>query len=631
METTIKSVRVFDVIVDIDHFMATSHVDIGTIFFIDINDKGINRVTSSHTKTDTAKPLFSFIKKYPLRGEIVTVITSQGAGHPAATETYYLPPLNIYNHPHHGAFLHTEEILESKPSYGLTQVGIIQKTLKSKGLDIKLGNYFKELENIRPLQPYEGDTILEGRFGNSIRFGATTDPTVSIANNWSNEGEIGNPITIIRNGQKKNINTQEYKFISENINQDDSSIYLTSNQQLTDFSPSSIHFKSWGANLETTKQTILSPIINKQTEPEIVEQEITDEEEPVTIEPITPLPEEIEEEITEDKTFEDSSNVNEVYTDTNTGITPSSNIILNKGTLKYKIINEENDPEFVEFQEITNGLDQPIGANFTLKHLIISEQASNPTFGIHEDAELERVGIYFSSTGTSPTGVVQGYFIRDILGFYIVEEGWSSFVSIKDSDMNEIHKTQEFISSTPIEMIEFAENAIFNGGTYYDYNMPNPGINNYPGIDSDLISGDDIVSNLKKVIENCIDKIIEVYPELEIVSAYRSTEIDSNINPSSNSDHVKGLAIDFKVPGINTSELFNWCFENLEEWKDLMWAYPEREADSWIHISYEEGKNEKHTTLASEIDSIHEYYESNRRGEMEQYQDGILMANQELV
>ena len=633
METTIRSARVFDVIVDIGHSSADSFTDIGNIFYKEINDKGINPVLSDIKKTNIAKPLFSFIKKYPLKNEIVTLITSQGSIHSTYTETYYFPPLNIWNNPHHGAFVHTEEILESglnAEDYKNTQNGLVIKTLKDKGLDITLGTYFKELENIRPLQAYEGDTILEGRFGNSIRFGATTDPTIpTITNKWSNGGSIGDPITIIRNGQKRNISTKEYTFISEDVDNDDSSIYLTSNQQLTDFTPSSIYFKSWGANLEETKRTILSPSINQQIEPEIIEQPLPEKEEPVFVEPVVPPLEDIEEEINE-RTFEDETNITEYNTDINIGITPFSPITLNKGTLKFKIISEEKDPDFIEFQEIN--LDQPIGANFILKHLIYSDTAAKPELGIHEDADLERVGIYFYQTGESPTGAIQGYYKKDIIGFYHVDGGFKQFIEVKDSDMNLIYKTPGSFSMTLQSHLEYAEIAIFSAGSmYYNYNHPNPGINNYPGIDSDLISGEEIVSNLKKVMENCIDKIYEAYPTLEIISAYRSVEVDTAIDASAGLDHVKGHAIDFRVPGLTTAEIFNWCADNIEEWKDLMWAYPEREADSWVHISYIEGENENHTTLATEMDHLHEWYEGDRRGSAQQYQDGILGANHSLI
>jgi hypothetical protein len=84
-----------------------------------------------------------------------------------------------------------------------------------------------------------GDVIVEGRFGNSIRLGNTSKlQNSSYNNNWSEFGDNGNPITIIRNGQPTNSNDNGFLPIVENVNRDLSSIYLTSAQQIplsTDF------------------------------------------------------------------------------------------------------------------------------------------------------------------------------------------------------------------------------------------------------------------------------------------------------------------------------------------------------------------------------------------------------------
>ena len=54
----------------------------------------------------------------------------------------------------------------------------------------------------------------------------------------------------------------------------------------------------------------------------------------------------------------------------------------------------------------------------------------------------------------------------------------------------------------------------------------------------------------------------------------------------SNSEHILGQAVDIKSKANRTQDIFNWCVDNLEEWQNLFWAYPERGNDSWIHISF---------------------------------------------
>ena len=96
--------------------------------------------------------------------------------------------------------------------------------------DISLGKTFIEKDNIRPLLPFEGDVIIEGRWGNSIRFSSTV-PNSFVRNSWSLTGNLGDPITIIRNGQF-NEPLMASNPIIEDIERDQSSIYLTSKQSL---------------------------------------------------------------------------------------------------------------------------------------------------------------------------------------------------------------------------------------------------------------------------------------------------------------------------------------------------------------------------------------------------------------
>ena len=77
-----------------------------------------------------------------------------------------------------------------------------------------------------------GDSLLEGRYGQSLRFGSTAKSKSEKKNNWSNSGENGDPITILRNGQPSKVSDEGWIPITENINNDLSSIYLTSTQKL---------------------------------------------------------------------------------------------------------------------------------------------------------------------------------------------------------------------------------------------------------------------------------------------------------------------------------------------------------------------------------------------------------------
>jgi hypothetical protein len=97
--------------------------------------------------------------------------------------------------------------------------------------ELNMGNTFKERDDVRSLLPEEGDVIIEGRFGNGIRFSSTT-PNKKINNNsWSSEGDFGKPITIITNNYN-NSEGNPWNPAQEDINTDGSSIYLTSGQEI---------------------------------------------------------------------------------------------------------------------------------------------------------------------------------------------------------------------------------------------------------------------------------------------------------------------------------------------------------------------------------------------------------------
>jgi hypothetical protein len=194
-----------------------------------------------------ATPLFPNIKNYPLINETVYLFSfpSEDFGNnPGNTRYYYLSPVktwpnNIHSNP---TPAQQESIKGGNQSKSLKEIELGSPNISTKQntSQFKPGTYFDEKSNIFPLYPFEGDVILEGRFGNSIRFGSTDiqsiggNETINITplNNWSTAGSNGDPITILRNGQSLELTDPAQSLITEDINKDLSSIYLTSTQQL---------------------------------------------------------------------------------------------------------------------------------------------------------------------------------------------------------------------------------------------------------------------------------------------------------------------------------------------------------------------------------------------------------------
>jgi len=103
------------------------------------------------------------------------------------------------------------------------------------------GNYYKNQQNIHRLKLYEGDSVLETRFGQSIRF--------SGFNNNKNEFS---PTIIIRNGESatKYSGLDISNSVEEDVNSDGSIISITSGQYQLGFLPGTIDDKN-KSNFET--------------------------------------------------------------------------------------------------------------------------------------------------------------------------------------------------------------------------------------------------------------------------------------------------------------------------------------------------------------------------------------------
>jgi len=152
----------------------------------------------------------------------------------------------------------------------------------------------------------------------------------------------------------------------------------------------------------------------------------------------------------------------------------------------------------------------------------------------------------------------------------------------------------------------------------------NNSINNMPGIDNSP-SQTTVIENLKALMTNVVDDIVDIYPNLIITSGYRCMALNSHLGGSNTSQHVYGQAIDMKVPELKTAELYNYIYTHVKGWDQLIWEYPEKGGGSWVHVSYGP-KNRRKTTLASKSDQHHNTYGGTRRGSSNNYQDGIERA-----
>ena len=242
---------------------------IGTILF-ELTD-------STNQGEASAIPFFPQMSSYPLVNEMVLIFklpTSKIGLNINNKGYYYINMLNLWNHPHHNAYPNTSQPLDPtfQVDYEKVTAGAVRRVTDGK-TEINLNSpiattqqTFKERMDIHPLLPFAGDTIYEGRWGNSIRLGSTAKSLdlnhrvgskIQYLNDWSNSGKNGDPLIILRNGQNPDNKEAGYMPCTEDINMDLSSIYLTSTQKIPILQPTYQNFFSYSNTEENpTPQSI---------------------------------------------------------------------------------------------------------------------------------------------------------------------------------------------------------------------------------------------------------------------------------------------------------------------------------------------------------------------------------------
>lgn len=304
--------KVVDIIRDNTHPQYNNPNDIGRVFFIDELSGG---------DISSAIPKDRNVTKQPLIGELIEVELAplgdsyypELGGNINNRENYYTNPISVHNnigsnslpspspsrkrvsntdniHSDPTPFNFRKEFINASrenarseldeylrglgypsgrndrnaPTYVLSQkangdyVFRLEDSEDNRQKSIKLGNYFTENPNARPLKINEGDVVFQGRNRQSIQFTSTTPEGESP---WSNgvtdavdDGNptIGDPVMIFRVGHP-------YEWRGEmeepNINNDASSIYMFSNQKLDNFIPADNNVDS----LKSTYEEIQDP------------------------------------------------------------------------------------------------------------------------------------------------------------------------------------------------------------------------------------------------------------------------------------------------------------------------------------------------------------------------------------
>lgn len=284
--------EVYDVIMSKQHPNYTSDKDIGKILIREMKQDFNQSEEDLRDNVKEAYPLDVTNLRIPLPGEFAVVLSGLPGDFEqdvrVAEVDYYISTISNmhfanYNGIPFGATL-PDRVSRALGIEGLAFIDQLKERHK------KRFNTFTERQ-IKHLRPYDGDIVMQGRFGNSIRLGSTiaspgnnnpygsqldaiTNTNTELNNStWSTEGATGDPIIIMRTAKVDNIkfdtNQPEEIFTVENINEDGSSLYLCENQKVeVELQVANIGFKTW------LKDLGVKPVENTTTVNDSVKQKV---------------------------------------------------------------------------------------------------------------------------------------------------------------------------------------------------------------------------------------------------------------------------------------------------------------------------------------------------------------------
>lgn len=181
---------------------------------------------------DWADPLDSTIQEMPLLGEVVVI-------HKVFGNFFYMRKVFLSHRMQENAMLKMNDLMDNRSAKIKGKIASTNEELTPESH--KFGDYFRPDSRVRQLKHFEGDVIIQGRMGNSIRFGSSQiDP--------SSKGMA--PNLLFRTGQAKEVENTDcttdkvFGLIVEDINKDVSSIWMTSDQ-VVPYEPTTVNAGSF--------------------------------------------------------------------------------------------------------------------------------------------------------------------------------------------------------------------------------------------------------------------------------------------------------------------------------------------------------------------------------------------------
>ena len=217
----------------------------------------IKTSTGSSLTTEIVYPLDVNIKRVPVVGEQVYLVKGKSSDSKTSgggRRYFYITSNSLQHNINHNVL--PKSIVQSTGGggtggYAEAAAGNPDAN-NEKDFEFEAG--FDEVPDLSGLQPFSGDVLIEGRYGQSMRLGHTPSGAGTTKDpSWL--GSPTKPITIIRNHQEEG---GWNKFVIEDVDKDDSSIYMTSGQTIKLTQAHSYSIGVQAANVYSNTQVLIN-------------------------------------------------------------------------------------------------------------------------------------------------------------------------------------------------------------------------------------------------------------------------------------------------------------------------------------------------------------------------------------
>lgn len=116
----------------------------------------------------------------------------------------------------------------------------------------------------------------------------------------------------------------------------------------------------------------------------------------------------------------------------------------------------------------------------------------------------------------------------------------------------------------------------------------------------------EIFERMQAVCEAILEPVRAHFKKPVLVNSfYRAPAVNAAIGSKDTSQHTKGEAVDFEVPGIDNDDLAKWVRDNLE-FDQLIREFPQAGIpdSGWVHASYKESGRRKECLTISKSGTV---------------------------